>query len=236
MGEDKNSKDSINQRTCINCGKPIPRLNEICYKCGFNQRTGELERGFNQRTGKLKRGFNFKRSLSFFTTSYGGLINKEGMRCVRCGSEENLQYFKRSTSVKKVNRGLPYKTTYRANPSFKFPVCEECAQKFRKWKRINLVFYAIIGIQVIIFLIYGYIFSIYVLENFIYLLYWLISIPIILVALIIFYANKNNPKKWMQIRGYFDTYNNKYNYNGYVYEPDSKEWFKFEEWLNMKKI
>ena len=134
----KTQKDQ-NRKPCRNCGKMMPNANPYCYSCGTVQKTGEIEPAFNVKkiplTGNL---------------TYGGIVQKEGLRCVRCESTENLEYYNMTKSFEKKEVGAPFTTVYKSKPSYKFPICSICAEKFRKFKIFRFIFIAVAALWIII--------------------------------------------------------------------------------------
>ena len=225
ISDDKETKNYQNKKPCRNCGKLMPYGNPYCYSCGTDQKTGEVNKAFN-----MNSKFNI---LTYITSSYGGEVREEGLRCVCCESTENLEYYKMSKQFKKKEVGAPFTTTYKTKPSFKFPICPNCAENFKKWKKLRLV--VIVVASLWIFLSY-ILFNAFPIEIFIRIIYFSIAFVIIIISYVLFSKHKNNPNNWMKISGYFD-FEHKFKYRGLVYSPNSKKWINYEKWVEeIKKI
>jgi len=204
------------KKPCRNCGKLMPRGNPICYSCGTNQKTGEVDSAFN-----------FKSQLpSLLRMSYGGKVTQEGLKCVRCESTQNLEYYTLSESFKKKEVSVPITKVYTARPSFNFPTCSNCAKSFRNWKKLKWVFIIIVILGVFLS---GLVFRTMSIEFFI--IYASITIIIVIISFILFTKLKSNPNRWMKISGIFSKIDKGFIYKGYVKPPNSKEWIDYNKWI-----
>lgn len=219
----KNTLKDPNKKPCRNCGKPMPIANPYCYSCGTIQKTGEIEPAFSIKKIPLTGNLTF-----------GGSVSKEeGLRCVRCESNEELQYYVMSKSVKKKEVGAPFTRVYTSKPSFKFPICDNCADKFRKWKIIRFIFVAVVILWIVLSIILLEPLSISVsLDTIITrVIYVFIMLGTIIISYAILSKHSNNPNNWMLISGYFDLSKN-YRYQGKVHPHNSKEWIIYEKWVD----
>ncbi len=205
-----------NKKPCRNCGKLMPRGNPYCYSCGTNQKTGEVDSAFN-----------FKRQTpSLLAISYGGKVTQEGLKCVRCKSAEDLEYYNMSESFKKKERSVPITKVYTARPSFNFPTCSNCARSFRNWKKLKWVFIIVVLLWVFLSIpVYR------TLSIGFFITYASIAIIIVIISFALFTRLKSNPNRWMKISGIFSKIDKGFIYKGYVKPPNSKEWIDYDKWI-----
>lgn len=217
-----------NKKPCINCRKLMPLGNPVCYSCGTNQKTGEVDKAFNL---KLKKQI-------FGVLSYGGPVTREGLRCVRCESTEDLEYYKMTKAFEKKEVGAPFTNVYKSKPSFNFPVCPNCAENFTKWKKLRLIFIVVAALWIFLsYLIFNALsINVFSTDLFIRIIYFSIALIIVFISYIVLIKHRNNPNKWMSISGYFDI-NHNFRYQGKVHLPNSKEWINYDQWVEeIKRI
>ncbi|TFF88936.1 MAG: hypothetical protein EU549_02105 [Promethearchaeota archaeon] len=208
-----------NKKKCINCGKKIPINNDYCWSCGTDQNTGEITKQFKDHPKLFRR-------LKFLTSSYGGLVWDKSLKCVRCGSRDDLEYYhlKKNLEVKK---SLLY-PEYKYSPSFKFPICSKCADNFINWKVSKKI---LTIISYMWFFVSFYTFLAIRLNIKLWILIYLFSILILIGLYIALIKSKYNPNSWMDIRGYYSKVHNKFILTEYVKSKNSKEWIEYDEWL-----
>ena len=84
-------------------------------------------------------------------------INTRGSRCVRCGSEENIEDYLHTTpdlvTSKRVSRHVTKYTTYKGTGGTGYvPVCSRCIKKFSSWKIYNGIS---LGLIIVIWLFFS---------------------------------------------------------------------------------
>jgi hypothetical protein len=142
------------------------------------------------------------------------------LKCLRCGTRENLTFYTYSKNYKYKTGGAPFYTVHKGTNSLKTPICHDCLHKIKRWK---LSLYLTVGLLILVEVIFG------LLTNFLglYMLNFIglaVYLGLIFANIIIFLlANINNPKRYVKFRGHVP----------YVRPIKSNKWIPFKEWAEI---
>ncbi|MFX1313745.1 MAG: hypothetical protein ACFFHD_14235 [Promethearchaeota archaeon] len=162
------------------------------------------------------------------------------LKCIRCGSLEDLKSYKHTSRVTTAAQFTRRATKEQIlTSSFEYPVCDTCFKKFKKWKRIRSIYTTTIALLVIptgliaIYIGYDTLSSMGIgtIESLfaaiINILIYISPLIIILIILLIF-SNRfkgsiNNPSYYMNVRLGLPR----------LKPEGSTEWYFFNQWAEM---
>jgi len=140
------------------------------------------------------------------------------LKCLRCGTRENLTIYAYSKRYKYKTGGPPVYTVHRGTNSLKTPICYDCLHKIKRWK---LYFYLTIGLLILVEVIFYLVFSIIVPFFLQYYMGLGVFFGLIFASIIIFLlANLNNPRSFVKFTGH----------TPYVRPIKSNKWVTFKNW------
>jgi len=144
------------------------------------------------------------------------------LKCLRCGTRENLTFYTYSKSYKYKTGGAPIYTVHKGTNSIKTPVCNQCRHKIKMWTRY---LYLTVGLLILTEVIFYFVFNSYGTSFFTQNLMGLaIYIGLIFASIIIFLlAQINNPRSFVKFTGHV----------AYVRPIKSSKWVTFQNWADI---
>ena len=155
----------------------------------------------------------------------------KSLRCLRCGTRENLVFYNYSKSYKYKTGGIPITTVHKGTNKVKVPFCYNCNKKIKRWGRyyfltLGLLFVVeVIGFFVSHIILAGALGSMYTFAfnfTFYYFIGLMAYILVFFASILVFLlASHNNPRTYVEFSGFEPS----------VRAINSVEWIPYRIWI-----